>query len=162
MSTWPVGVSRRGPAAGPRCHHEEAILRGGRNKRTFAAAVRVALRDLHSDLRDNPLFTTRLVAERANWTGTYEEQLRHLVLETLENLQHDPRQTKPCQALKATYANRHRTQEAAAGLLGIPFSTYRRHLTQGIDRVVEMLWQQELTLSARADALPQRAVGSTE
>ncbi|CAM5521795.1 AAA family ATPase [Streptomyces aurantiogriseus] len=133
------------------------------DQRTFAAAVRVALRDLHSSgLRDNPLLTTRLLADRANWTGTYDEQLRHLLLETVEALQQDPRQAKPYQALKATYANRHRTQEAAAALLGIPFSTYRRHLAQGIDRVVELLWQQELRLSTPADAFPQQAVGSPE
>lgn len=131
--------------------------------RTFAAAVRAALRDLHSSgLRDNPLVTTRLLADRADGTGTHDQQLRHLLLETVESLQRDPRQTKAYQALKATYANRHRTQEAAAALLGTPFSTYRRHLTQGIDRVVELLWQQELSLSTRTDALPQQAAGGSE
>jgi hypothetical protein len=28
--------------------------------------------------------------------------------------------------------------------LGLPFSTYRRHLTQGVDRVVAWLWDQEV------------------
>ncbi len=36
------------------------------------------------------------------------------------------------------------TQERAAAALGLPFSTYRRHLTQGVDRVVAWLWDQEV------------------
>lgn len=32
------------------------------------------------------------------------------------------------------------TQEAAAIRLGVPFSTYRRHLTRGLARVCELLW----------------------
>jgi hypothetical protein len=31
------------------------------------------------------------------------------------------------------------TQEAVAQQFGLPFSTYRRHHTQGIDRVCEFL-----------------------
>jgi hypothetical protein len=34
-------------------------------------------------------------------------------------------------------------QEAAAERLGLSFSTYRRHLTAGVDRLIEWLWQQE-------------------
>jgi len=36
------------------------------------------------------------------------------------------------------------TQEAAAELLDIPFSTYRRHLTSGIQRLTEILWREEV------------------
>jgi hypothetical protein len=36
------------------------------------------------------------------------------------------------------------TQEAAAARLGLPFSTYRRHLTAGIERVTAWLWDREL------------------
>ena len=35
-------------------------------------------------------------------------------------------------------------QEAAAELLGLPFSTYRRHLSQGVQRVVAWLWDHEV------------------
>jgi hypothetical protein len=42
-----------------------------------------------------------------------------------------------------TYFNPAPKQEAAAGRLGLSFSTYRRHLTSGVDRLVEWLWQQE-------------------
>jgi hypothetical protein len=36
------------------------------------------------------------------------------------------------------------TQEAAAEALGVPFSSYRRHLGQGVGRVVSWLWDREV------------------
>jgi hypothetical protein len=36
------------------------------------------------------------------------------------------------------------TQEAAAERLGLPFRTYRRHLTKGIEELIEVMWSQEL------------------
>jgi predicted DNA-binding protein (UPF0251 family) len=36
------------------------------------------------------------------------------------------------------------TQEQAAELLDLPFSTFRRHLKHGVTRVAEILWQWEL------------------
>ena len=36
------------------------------------------------------------------------------------------------------------TQERTAEALGLPFSTYRRHLTQGVARIVAVLWDQEV------------------
>jgi TolB-like protein len=45
--------------------------------------------------------------------------------------------------LDLTYLNPAPKQEAAADRLGLSFSTYRRHLTAGVDRLIEWLWQQE-------------------
>jgi hypothetical protein len=36
------------------------------------------------------------------------------------------------------------TQEAAAERLGLPLSTYRRHLSRGTEEVCARLWSQEL------------------
>jgi hypothetical protein len=36
------------------------------------------------------------------------------------------------------------TQEAAATRLGLPFSTYRRHLAAGVAAVTAWLWDREL------------------
>ena len=47
-------------------------------------------------------------------------------------------------ALERTYLRPAPTQEAAAELLDLPFSTYRGHLTRGVERVVDWLWQREL------------------
>ena len=40
------------------------------------------------------------------------------------------------------------SQEAAAELLDLPFSTYRRHLARATDRLVEVLWAIELDAPA--------------
>ncbi|MFD0395020.1 hypothetical protein ACFQ3Z_33900 [Streptomyces nogalater] len=36
------------------------------------------------------------------------------------------------------------TQQSVAERLGLPFSTYRRHLAGGIARVCDALWRQEI------------------
>ena len=46
--------------------------------------------------------------------------------------------------MERTYLRPAPTQEAAAELLGLPFSTYRRHLSQGVGRIVAWLWDREL------------------
>jgi hypothetical protein len=42
-------------------------------------------------------------------------------------------------------------QEAAAEALGLPFSTYRRHLARAIDGVTEALWAVEIGTARRPD-----------
>ena len=59
-------------------------------------------------------------------------------------LRADPRDDKLLRALDRTYLRPSTTQEAAAELLGLPFSTYRGHLSRGLERVSEWLWQREL------------------
>ena len=59
-------------------------------------------------------------------------------------LRADPRGEKLVRALERTYLRPAPTQEAAAELLGLPFSTYRGHLTRGLERVVDWLWRREL------------------
>lgn len=59
-------------------------------------------------------------------------------------LEANPKDHKLYRALRRTYLEPAATQELAAELLDLPFSTYRRHLTQGIERVTEWLWQREL------------------
>jgi hypothetical protein len=111
----------------------------------FADAVRQALRDLHrpSALARNPLTRTRVVRERgAESPGP--EALRALMHEAVDELRGDPRGEKLVRALECTYLRPAPTQEAAAELLGLPFSTYRGHLTRGVARVADSLWQREL------------------
>jgi hypothetical protein len=111
----------------------------------FAHAVRRALRDLHRPgaLAANPLARTRVVREhRAGMPPP--EALNELLHEAVETLRDDPRGEKLVRALDRTYLRPARTQEAAAELLDLPFSTYRGHLTRGQERVVDWLWQREL------------------
>ncbi|MFI6720281.1 AAA family ATPase [Kribbella sp. NPDC050470] len=110
----------------------------------FADAVKQALRDLHRPdlLRRNPLLRTRCVAGHEDADGL--GKLLHTAVATLAD---DPRDDQLYRALQTTYVRASRTQEAAAAALGLPFSTYRRHLRQGHDRVVAWLWRRELGLS---------------
>jgi hypothetical protein len=104
----------------------------------FDAAVRAALRHVGHDaaLDANPLCSTGLAD-----TG---HELGMVVTEAVQTLADDPRATKQYRAVHTTYILPMPTQEAAAGRLGLPFSTYRRHLASGIKRICETLWNWEL------------------
>ena len=112
----------------------------------FAAAVRDALKDFTRPdlLRRNPLLRSRLVASRAGAAGDAVAALRALLEATAATFQHAPRDAKLFRALDRTYFHPAETQEQAAELLDLPFSTYRRHLAAGVARLVDPLWQQEL------------------
>jgi hypothetical protein len=111
----------------------------------FAGAVRQALKDLHRDaaLAANPLLSSRVVHDRAG-TPAGPDALRDLLEEAVAALRADPRDAKLERAVTRTYLRPAPTQEAAADVLGLPFSTYRRHLTRGVERVAETLWSWEL------------------
>jgi hypothetical protein len=111
----------------------------------FEEAVRRALRDFTrpNALAANPLLRSRVAAEHAGDAPT-AATLQALLREAAETLRANPRDEKLYRALRRTYLEPAATQELAAELLGLPFSTYRYHLTGGIARVTERLWQREL------------------
>jgi hypothetical protein len=110
----------------------------------FAQAVRDALRDLHRPavLARNPLVRTRVAGARV--ADDPSAGLRALLEEAVATATADPRDAKLARALNRTYLRPAPTQEAAAELLGLPFSTYRGHLTRGLERVTDLLWEREL------------------
>ena len=112
----------------------------------FDDAVRQALRDLRRPdlLSRNPLLRTRLVRDRAGGEEPVAATLEALVGAAVETLREHPRDDKLWRAVERTYVRPAATQERAAAALGLPFSTYRRHLTLGVDRVVAWLWDQEV------------------
>jgi hypothetical protein len=115
----------------------------------FASAVRDALRDLArpDGLRDSPLLRSRLVTDRVGTGAGAADRLtalRNLVREAVESLRSAPRDAKLYRALHHTYIDPAPTQEAAAELLDLPFSTYRRHLSAGLVRVAEILWGHDI------------------
>jgi energy-coupling factor transporter ATP-binding protein EcfA2 len=116
----------------------------------FAGAVRGALRDLHrlDRLRGNPLVRSRLVGTRT--ASDAPAALAAAVREAVEALATDPRREKYHRALDRTFVHAAPTQERAAEVLDLPFSTYRRHLTRGIELVIASLWDQELYGPMRA------------
>ena len=112
----------------------------------FDQAVRQALRDLRRPelLARNPLLRTRLVRDRTGDEEPSAPALEVLVCAAVKTLGEQPRDDKLLRAVERTYVRPAATQERAAAALGVPFSTYRRHLTQGVDRVVAWLWDQEV------------------
>jgi hypothetical protein len=111
----------------------------------FDDSVRQALRDLRRPdlLARNPLLRTRLAHDRAG-DDANAATLETLIREGIETLREHPRDDKLWRAVERTYMHPAATQERAASALGLPFSTYRRHLTQGVDRVVRWLWDREV------------------
>jgi hypothetical protein len=115
----------------------------------FSGAIRQALQDFTRTnlLTSNPLLRSRMVTERADPHSRPAERveiLSALLKEAAAKLQSNPRDEKLFRALDHTYFHPAPTQEIAAEKLDLPFSTYRRHLTAGIQRLTEILWQQEI------------------
>jgi hypothetical protein len=117
----------------------------------FEIALRRALQDFARPdaLRANPLVRSRMVIERCSCINEADldvqvTALKSLIEEAIQLLQASPRDIRCYRALYHTYLQPVPTQEQAAELLGVPFSTFRRHLTAGIGRIAETLWQREL------------------
>ncbi len=117
----------------------------------FVAAVREALRDLNNpdQLACNLLIRSRLVGHAPHGTAPHDatavETLRAVLREAIESLNGpNTRRLRGYRALYYTYLAPASTQEAAAELLDLPFSTYRRHLSEGITAVADNLWRREI------------------
>ncbi len=116
------------------------------NEAEFAAAVREALHDFINPnaLQNNALLRTQLIVQRAgpDSNGAIRAGvLKKLLQEAAAPLQAAPGQASFFRVLQHTYFQPAATQEQAAELLDLPFSTYRRHLRSGIEYVTESLWQ---------------------
>lgn len=61
----------------------------------------------------------------------------------MTTLQDSPRDAKGFRAYR-TYLPPAPPQEVAAQVLGLPSSTYRRHLSAGLRAITDILWEQEL------------------
>jgi AAA ATPase domain len=131
---------------------EAALLALSREE--FAQAVRSLLRELHRPDRlvRNPLLRCRLVESRLPTAPVGAVPgpevrlgvLREVLDEALATLQASPRDARGFRALRRTYLAPARSQEVAAEVLGLPSSTYRRHLSAGLQALTDILWEQEL------------------
>jgi hypothetical protein len=136
-------IGGTGPAAAPST--AEAVIFLSRDD--FSNAVKQALQEYArpNGLAGNPLLRSRLVSEASGKSSRERtEILKSRIRQAAEALRVHPRDEKLFQALKATYLHPAATQEAAAEVLDLPFSTYRRHLTSGIQRLTEILWREEI------------------
>ncbi len=120
----------------------------------FAAAVRSALPDLRRPdrLAASPLLGSSLAAPSlaapslaapslAAWPGgASAERLRATIEVAIGCLGDQPLEA----VLRRTFVRGAPTQEAAADVLGLPFSTYRRHLAKAVEQLTDVLWAVEI------------------
>ncbi|MFT3925982.1 MAG: hypothetical protein QM778_25790 [Myxococcales bacterium] len=130
----------REPESGAPAHHTVMT------REVFVDALRVALQRWGqlSMLAQSPLLRSRLVCSAAAPRDP-EARFRSLVTEIVENLKQSSRHARYAAALEATYLRPAPTQERAAERLGLPFSTYRRHLGRGLEHLANELWERELS-----------------
>ena len=126
------------PVTPPTASAPELVL----SQPEFADAVRAALRDLHRPdrLAGNPLLRSRLVREADEPAA----ELRRLIEEAAATLRDDPRDESLHRVADRTFLRPAPTQERAAEMLGLPFSTYRRHRNRAVERIAGRLWEREL------------------
>ncbi|MBV8457566.1 MAG: hypothetical protein JO122_13235 [Acetobacteraceae bacterium] len=113
----------------------------------FDAAVKDALRNYtRADLLvRSPLLQTRI----ATGPGAKQPSVPHLqqtLAQAAETIFVNQRDQNRRRVLELTYFQSAAKQEAVAERLGLPFSTYRRHLTTAVERLSEWLWHEEQVL----------------
>ncbi len=146
MELWTERALAQGVTPRPAVPDDVLVL----SQADFTDAVRQALRDLHRRhlLARNPLLRTRLARDYAGTNEPDAEALAGLLRAAVDALRGHPRDDKLLRAVERTYLRPATTQEAAAEVLGLPFSTYRRHLSEGVQRIVAWLWDHEVYGSA--------------
>jgi AAA ATPase domain len=109
----------------------------------FAAAVRAALPDLHRPdrLAASPLMGSSLAVGP---DGSGAGQLRATIQDAVACLGSEPKGDLLRAVLQRTFVRAAPTQEAAAEVLGLPFSTYRRHLARALEQLTDLLWAVEI------------------
>jgi hypothetical protein len=143
LEPWLDRQSARAVAGSGTVAADEPIAFPVLSRPEFDQAVRAALRSLHSAaLAGNVLARSRLAAHRGG--QGQPEVLRELLTGMIGSMSTDPKEAKLHRVLDATYLRPAPTQEAAAALLRLPFSTYRRHLANGLELVSDRLWAREL------------------
>lgn len=105
----------------------------------FDEAVRQALPlwIYSGGLTASPLGATSLAVASS---GDVDAALRAAIREALDGMPSDQRGRRGHDAVVATYLRGSTTQQAAARRLGVPFSSYRRHLKQGVGDLCHRLW----------------------
>ena len=115
----------------------------------FATAVKAALTGLGraTGLRGSPLLDAPLVSSRVPADAddlARSEELRARIAAAAARLEASPRDRRGFRAVHHTYLQPAQTQAAAAKLLDLPTTTYRRHLAWGVARITELLRHEDL------------------
>jgi hypothetical protein len=119
----------------------------------FASSVKQALRSLHQPqaLLRNPLMASRMVQDELREHPDYrpDQVLRGLIVNAAQVVKADPRTEAQYRVLDRTYLHPAPSQEKAAELLDLPFTTYRRYRDRGVAAVTEWLWDHDIDHAAR-------------
>jgi DNA-directed RNA polymerase specialized sigma24 family protein len=76
--------------------------------------------------------------------GSSTDQLRATIQDAVACLGNEPKGDPFRAVLQRTFIRAAPTQEAAAEVLGLPFSTYRRHLARALEQLTDLLWAVEI------------------
>jgi hypothetical protein len=76
--------------------------------------------------------------------GADPAAVRAAIVAAVTDLGAAPKGERLRSVLQRTYLSPAPTQEAAAEVLGLPFSTYRRHLAKAVDELTDRLWAREI------------------
>ena len=121
--------------------------------RSFRSEVSRALRRLHAPERLTQSKLLELVlVERGAQDETLDARARflvHLLRTTCAMFERSPRDAVVRRILEQTFLHSRVKQHVVAETLGLPFGTYRRYLTDGIDRLADALWASEQEERAR-------------
>ena len=109
----------------------------------FAVAVRQAMKGLSSDskLAANPLVDSRLV-RGGDPEVVPEHRLRSLIREEALALREE--HPELYEIVDYAYLRRSTSQENVAAMLGVPFTTFRRHRNRAVGLIAAALWAKEL------------------
>ncbi len=114
----------------------------------FDAAVKDALRKWRKPdrLEQSPLLQSRLVLDRCTAGCGLDEKIK-VLRDTLASSVNDfpgaDFDDRPRAVLRTTYFEENLKQLAIAQRLNLPFSTYRYHLAQALERLCDVLWRME-------------------
>jgi adenylate cyclase len=126
----------------------------------FGVAIRDALRHYtRADLLLGSPLLNQTAMERGGKAPDVAG-LQKTLAEAAETIFVNERDQKLLSVLQLTYFHPAAKQEAAAEQLSLSFSTYRRYLTTGVERLAEWLWHQEQTARQRGDAPVEPGVPS--
>jgi hypothetical protein len=113
----------------------------------FASSVKQALRSLHQPqaLLRNPLMASSMVQNelREHPDHRPDQVLRGLIINAAQVVKADPRAEAQYRVLDRTYLHPAPSQEKAAELLDLSFSTYRRYRDRGIEAITGWLWDRD-------------------
>jgi hypothetical protein len=120
------------------------------SRAAFGDAVRSALQNLN---RLDRLAACPLVG---SGLGADAGAVRASVVAAVGRLAGEPKGDQLRAVLHRTFVRAAPNQEAAAEVLGLPFGTYRRHLSRALDQLTEVLWAVEIGAAVLEPADEQR------